>query len=226
MLNYTSYFPNEGGRVINRHLHLYQSLFIQRMKNILIIIVITWLSVDSILSQGFSEPRTITAARVSVPPTLDGILSEDAWKEAIPISNFTQRELREDEPATERTDVRIIYDDRALYVGVWCYDRAPKEILAHELKRDFSSDEEDNFEIIFDTYQDKRNGFLFIINPNRAPSDALVHLGADNSQASNTSCKSRRRRDSNPVGVQLFKRSSEHWTPFPFSGSNRSRRAF
>lgn len=123
---------------------------------------------------GHSEPTFATASRVTVPPRIDGLLNDDAWKQAVPITNFTQRELEEGAPATERTEVRIVYDDRALYVGVWCYDNNPGNIIANQLKRDFEASSEDNFELILDTYHDRRNGFLFIINPNGARFDALV----------------------------------------------------
>ena len=70
--------------------------------------------------------------------------------------------------------MRIAYDDRAIYVGVWCFDGMPQGIVANEMRRDFNTDVEDNFKIIFDTYRDRRNGFLFIVNPNGARYDALV----------------------------------------------------
>ncbi|MDE3058510.1 MAG: carbohydrate binding family 9 domain-containing protein [Bacteroidota bacterium] len=107
-------------------------------------------------------------------PTLDGFLNDDAWALAPPISNFTQRELREGAPATERTEVRIVYDDHAVYIGAWCYDSDPEGIVASAMKRDFDIDVEDNFEVILDTYHDKRNGFLFVVNPHGARYDALV----------------------------------------------------
>ncbi len=125
-------------------------------------------------AQGHSEPSTITAVRVAKAPVLDGILTDDAWTQAEAISNFTQRELREGTPATERTEVRIVYDQHSLYVGVWCYDSQADAIVANEMKRDFNVDVEDNFGIILDTYHDRRNGFMFCINPNGARYDALV----------------------------------------------------
>lgn len=120
------------------------------------------------------DSAVIVAARVGNSPKLDGILSDEVWSQATPITHFIQRELHEGMDATERTEVRIVYDDRALYVGVLCFDSLPREIVANEMKRDFNTDVEDNFMVIIDTYRDKRNGFLFIINPNGARYDALV----------------------------------------------------
>ena len=123
---------------------------------------------------GFDDTTVVVAVRTKTPPKIDGVLDDDAWKGAVPITSFTQRELQEGSPSTERTEVRIVYDDQAMYVGVWCFDREPDGIVANETKRDFPIYIEDNFRIIFDTYHDKRNGFLFGVNPNGARSDALI----------------------------------------------------
>jgi len=125
-------------------------------------------------SQSDSQPAVITAVWANPAPKVNGDLDEEAWKQAAPITHFTQREPQEGAAASERTEVRIVYNDRAMFIGVWCYDSQPDGIIANELQRDFSYDEEDNFEVIFDTYRDRRNGFLFVINPNGARFDALV----------------------------------------------------
>lgn len=126
-----------------------------------------------------SLPDTVRANFTESGIQLDGNLDEPAWKEAIRISNFTQRELNEGEPATERTEVAVVYTQKALYIGAWCYDREPDKIIAKELRRDFNHSVDDNFEVIIDTYLDKRNGFLFIINPNGARKDAQVLNNGD-----------------------------------------------
>jgi len=129
---------------------------------------------ESLVLKGASEPNVINAVKITRPLDLNGRMDDDIWKQAPAISNFTQRELNEGVPATERTEVRIVYDDESLYVGVWCYDNNPKGIIANQMKRDFDIHLDDNFEIILDTYHDKRNGYLFVINPNGARYDALV----------------------------------------------------
>jgi len=96
------------------------------------------------------------------------------WKAAKKADHFTQRELNIGEPVTERTQVAIVYDAENLYVGVWCYDSNPGAIVAKEYERDFSEGLDDNFILVFDTYHDKRNGFLFATNPNGARLDAQV----------------------------------------------------
>lgn len=105
---------------------------------------------------------------------VDGMLDEKVWQVAPKANHFTQRELFIGQPVTERTEVAIVYDAENLYVGVWCYDSNAKGIRAKEYERDFDESLDDNFILIFDTYHDKRNGFMFATNPNGARLDAQV----------------------------------------------------
>ncbi|MEM9052327.1 MAG: DUF5916 domain-containing protein [Bacteroidota bacterium] len=105
---------------------------------------------------------------------LDGKLVEEVWQKAQRIDQFTQRELVLGDPATERTEVAVLYDEENLYIGVWAYDSEPEKIVAKELRRDFDFDLDDNFIVILDTYLDKRNGFMFVTNPNAARADLQV----------------------------------------------------
>ena len=121
-----------------------------------------------------SDPDTLRAYALDAPIRVDGVLDEAAWNQAMHTSHFTQRELHLGQPATERTEVAVLYDDDALYIGFWGYDRHPDALVARKMKRDFSFDSEDNFEVILDTYHDRRNGYLFVVNPNGAKADAVV----------------------------------------------------
>ncbi len=116
----------------------------------------------------------IHAFRINKSIKLDGNLSESVWWNAKHISDFTQRELYEGKPATERTEVAVLYDDENLYIGIWCFDDNPNKIVNQKMKRDFDYSTEDNFKLILDTYNDKRNGYLFVTNPNGARFDALI----------------------------------------------------
>jgi len=69
-----------------------------------------------------STPDKLQTLRVDSPVKLDGILDEPVWAKAEHISNFTQRELVENAPATERTEVAVVYNGRELYIGIWCLD--------------------------------------------------------------------------------------------------------
>jgi Domain of unknown function (DUF5916) len=107
---------------------------------------------------------TVHASRVAGNAiTLDGVLSEPGWSQALPASDFTQREPNEGAPATERTDVRVLYDDDALYIGARLYDRSPDSVMAQLARRDRIVSA-DRFLVFLDSYHDRRTGFFFGIN--------------------------------------------------------------
>jgi hypothetical protein len=105
----------------------------------------------------------VMAARAPAEISLDGILSEAGWAAATPVSRFTQREPDEGAPATERTEVRILYDNDALYVGARLYDSRPDSIRAQLARRDRVSNS-DRFLVFLDCYHDRRTGFYFGVN--------------------------------------------------------------
>jgi hypothetical protein len=108
----------------------------------------------------------ITASRTAEPPTVDGdILGDPAWRAALPVSSFWQERPDEGQPSSERTEVRIVYTADTLYVGVVCFDRDPNAIIVSDSRRDAPLEETDSFQIIFDTYRDQLNGFVFGTNP-------------------------------------------------------------
>ena len=107
------------------------------------------------------EPR-----RVEQAPVVDGRLDEEAWLSAEIIDDFVQQEPAEGEPATERTVVRLMYDERALYIGVEAYDSVPEAVIATEMRRDsLRLLDEDNFQVILDTFHDRRSGYMFVTSP-------------------------------------------------------------
>lgn len=124
---------------------------------------------------GAQEPsRTAKATRVDRPPRLDGTLNDAVWQSAAPIGNFLQREPFEGQPPTEKTEVRILYDKHNVYFGVVCFDANPEGIIATELRRDVSQELDDYFEIIIDSAHDRRNAYVFQINPLGTQRDALI----------------------------------------------------
>ena len=113
-----------------------------------------------------SELYRVEPRRVEDAPDIDGRLDEAVWRTAAIIDAFTQQEPAEGEPATERTVVRLIYDARALYIGVEAYDSQPGGVIATEMRRDSPRlFDEDNFQFILDTFQDRRSGYMFVISP-------------------------------------------------------------
>jgi hypothetical protein len=108
----------------------------------------------------------IPAVRVDQSPKIDGVLDDPVWQRASSISEFVQQEPREGAAATERTEVRVLYDSKSLVIGVRAFDALPAGIVATEMRRD--SDrllDEDNFQIIIDTFNDSRNGYMFVTTP-------------------------------------------------------------
>lgn len=123
-----------------------------------------------------AAPRTVTVTRLSPGDTvtLDGRLDELVWKGATPATGFLQRDPDNGAPATEATDVRLLYDASRLILGVTLYDREPQRVLGNQMQRDQSFAADDRFMWTLDTFLDGRNGFFFEINPAGAMGDALV----------------------------------------------------
>jgi hypothetical protein len=98
-------------------------------------------------------------------PAIDGRVEEGEWARAQPFSAFVQQEPNEGQPASERTEIRFLIDQRNLYVAIICYDSAPEEIVVSESRRDASLAETDSIEILLDTFNDGQNAFVFGTNP-------------------------------------------------------------
>jgi len=102
---------------------------------------------------------------VSTPPIIDGRLDDAAWLVGEVFRDFVQRELHEGDAVTERTEVRVLTDGEALYVGAWLFDREPRGIVPGEKVRDVTLTNSDYFGFILDTYLDRQNGFIFATTP-------------------------------------------------------------
>ena len=95
---------------------------------------------------------------------IDGKLNEPLWLKAEPAKDFIQQEPVTGAPATERTEVRFLYDSDNLYIGVRCFDSEPDKIITNEMKRDIQGTQEDNFVVYLDTLHDQRTGFFLGFN--------------------------------------------------------------
>jgi hypothetical protein len=118
-----------------------------------------------VTSTGARPERTGSARTVTRGPTVDGRLDEPEWRTAAAFTGFLQREPSLGAPATERTEVRILNDGEALYIGAWLYDREPSTIVPGEKVRDGQLQNSDYFAVILDTYLDRQNGFVFATTP-------------------------------------------------------------
>jgi uncharacterized protein DUF5916/cellulose/xylan binding protein with CBM9 domain len=116
--------------------------------------------------EGPRDRFSIQAVRVDQRPTIDGVLDDQAWQRAAVIGEFVQQEPTEGEAASERTEIRVMYDATSVLIAVHAFDALPSGIVATEMRRD--SDrllDEDNVQVILDTFNDSRNGYMFVTTP-------------------------------------------------------------
>ncbi len=133
------------------------------------------LSTSAALAGG--NPKTATAVRTPDPPRVDGHLNEPQWQLASIISDFTQRDPFEGDAPTQKTEIRILYDDHAIYFGCMMYDSEPSKIVARLARRD---DEilSDVISIRIDSYHDHQTAFEFTINAAGVKIDILQYNDA------------------------------------------------
>jgi hypothetical protein len=117
-------------------------------------------------AQGAGEPPSMAAHRLASPIRIDGRLDEPVYASAPATGGFVQQEPFEGQPATERTEAWIFFDETRIYVSARCYETAPARRVANEMRRDTNQlRQNDTFAVLFDTFHDRRNGFLFYANP-------------------------------------------------------------
>ncbi len=126
-----------------------------------------------------STEYQIKAYRTSQAIEVDGELNEPDWQRAQRLYQFVQIEPDEGEPITQQTEVGVLYDDKYIYFGFICFDTDISQIVANEMRRDTREiGENDNVFVLLDTYNDRRSGFFFRVNPLGAMQDtALMNSG-------------------------------------------------
>ncbi len=105
----------------------------------------------------------VRAMRTANAPKLDGRLDDAIWAEAPAVEGFRQNQPNNGAPSAQRTVVRIVYDDAAVYVGARMHDTAPDSIVARLGRRDSDGDS-DVFAVFFDSFHDRRSGYFFGVN--------------------------------------------------------------
>ena len=105
------------------------------------------------------------SVRTDTAPTIDGVLDDDVWSGAPVITGFLQHEPFEGQPASERTEIRILYDEDAIYIGAWMFDRDPAGIRTGETRRDANVRDADALIIVLDTFLDRQNAYVFGTTP-------------------------------------------------------------
>ena len=110
---------------------------------------------------------------------IDGELTEPDWQKATPIRQFIQFEPDAGAALTEATEVRILYDDRHIYFGFVCSEPDRSKIIANKMRRDTMLWDNDNVFVLLDTYNDRRSGFFFRVNPLGAKEDVAIMDSGD-----------------------------------------------
>src|SRR5829696_8480405 len=110
------------------------------------------------------------AARAERPPLIDGRDDDDVWKKADRVSQFRQFEPKVDVDPSFRTEFRVAYDEKSLFVFVRMFDPHPDSIM-HALSRRDVRGPSDQIKILIDSYDDKRSGFTFGVNPDGVKRD-------------------------------------------------------
>ncbi len=113
---------------------------------------------------------------------LDGRFDEAVWKRAVPAADFIQRDPDNGKPATEPTEVRIVYSRNALYLGVTCFDSEPDKLIGYQRRRDEFLQSDDKFQWVIDTYLDARSAYSFEMNPSGLMADEIRGVGTNNRQ--------------------------------------------
>jgi hypothetical protein len=123
-----------------------------------------------------TRPRPVlSATALETAPVVDGeVLGDEGWHGVAPATDFWQSSPDTGSPASERTEVRVAYTRDTLYLAVVCHDRSPKDLVISEGRRDSPLDDTDSFRVIFDTFRDRQNGFVFGTNPNGLEYDGQV----------------------------------------------------
>ncbi len=132
----------------------------------------------------------LKAVRVKQGPKVDGILSDPIWQSAVVFTTFRMAEPQPNQEPTEKTELRVLYDDSNLYIGVLCYDSEPARIAASSMAHDSGGEQhgwgfghapqvpsDDIIRVLLDPFLDKRTAYIFFVNPLGARGEGLTSGG-------------------------------------------------
>ena len=119
----------------------------------------------SVITRDDEGRATVRATRITTPIRIDGRLDEAIYSSLPPISDFIQQDPIEGVPATEKTEVWLLFDDRALYVVFRAWESRPDQLVANEMRRDSNNIfQNDHVAFLIDSFYDRRNGIELAIN--------------------------------------------------------------
>jgi hypothetical protein len=148
--------------------------------------VLTAAALTAVAALGAQEPSapgpagalpTSRAVRATGSIRVDGRLDDAAWATAPVTGVFTQIDPDEGKPASERTEVRVVYDDDALYVGIRAFDRG--RVVGRLGRRDMDLGDSDWLGVMIDSYHDHRTAFGFDVNPLGVQRDEIKTINTD-----------------------------------------------
>ncbi|MFN0275754.1 MAG: DUF5916 domain-containing protein [Chitinophagales bacterium] len=140
------------------------------------------LSTQIILAQSETvAKKEMTAIRTTESIQIDGALTENAWSSASPASEFTQFQFKHNVPSAYNTEVKILYDNNALYVGAYMFDPSPDSIMQELSTRD-NLGSADFFDVILDPYNEGINALEFIISASGVQLDAKMYPNNNNGE--------------------------------------------
>jgi len=123
-----------------------------------------------------AERPTIRALRLAGGERIDvdGLLEESAWARAAPITEFRQSDPNNGEPATERSEIRVLLNADNLYIGAQFFDSDPSGMLGNQMVRDGFLSGDDRFMWVLDPFNNQTSGYFFEINPAGAMGDSQL----------------------------------------------------
>jgi len=139
-------------------------------------VLLPWLVLGLVMAStvAAADPSVWTATVIDQPITIDGHLDEPAWGLAAPLPDLIQQDPYPGEPTPYRTEVRVLVDKGALYLGIVCHDPDPSRIAVHTMQRDGVLRGDDTIAWVFDTNGDQRRGYFFKVNAAGARQDGLI----------------------------------------------------
>lgn len=133
-----------------------------------------------------SQTKEFHVKYVNTPISIDGILDEPVWEQAEPASDFWQYFPSDSIQAKNQSEIRMLYNENMLYVGIKVYVQG-QDFVIPSLRRDFRAGGSDNITLMFDTFNDGANAFLFGVNPAGVRREALVSGGGTSLRGFTTS---------------------------------------
>ena len=148
------------------------------MKKSLLAIFLLFISISLYSQPTETYKKSLEAIKINPGMiTLDGKLDESFWSNITGIEDFLMQEPIEGGEPSEKTVIKVAYDEKFLYIGAVLYDSNPDGIKSFKMRKDSPLNTDDRFMLILDTYLDGRNAYFFEINPKGLMGDGLLTIG-------------------------------------------------